>query len=135
MKRLDDLQADEPLHAILVTGDITDAGLATEWAEFFEAVSQFPRVAQRMFLIPGNHDINVVNRANPAQFDLPTSPNKKLRKLRVLSALNAIQGSRVRVLDRRSKRLDETLERALNPYVAGMVKYARDRQAARLPRA
>ena len=124
LKRLDDLQADEPLHAILVTGDITDAGLATEWAEFFEAVSQFPRVAQRMFLIPGNHDINVVNRANPAQFDLPTSPNKKLRKLRVLSALNAIQGSRVRVLDRRSKRLDETLERALNPYVAGMVKYA-----------
>ena len=92
LKRLDDLQADEPLHAILVTGDITDAGLATEWAEFFEAVSQFPRVAQRMFLIPGNHDINVVNRANPAQFDLPTSPNKKLRKLRVLSALNAIQG-------------------------------------------
>ena len=114
----------QPLHAILVTGDITDAGLATEWAEFFEAVSQFPRVAQRMFLIPGNHDINVVNRANPAQFDLPTSPNKKLRKLRILSALNAIQGSRVRVLDRRSKRLDETLERALDPYVAGMVKFA-----------
>jgi 3',5'-cyclic AMP phosphodiesterase CpdA len=124
LKRLDDIQAEQPLHAILVTGDITDAGLATEWAEFFDAVSQFPRVAQRMFLIPGNHDINVVNRANPAQFDLPTSPNKKLRKLRVLSALNAIQGTRVHVLDRRSKRLDETLERALNPYVAGMVRYA-----------
>ena len=124
LKRLDDLQAEEPLHAILVTGDITDAGLATEWAEFFDAVSQFPRVAQRMFLIPGNHDINVVNRANPAQFDLPTSPNKKLRKLRVLSALNAVQGPRVRVLDRRSKRLDETLERALNPHVAGMAKFA-----------
>ncbi len=124
LKRLDDIQAEEPLHAILVTGDITDAGLATEWAEFFDAVSQFPRVAQRMFLIPGNHDINVVNRANPAQFDLPTSPNKKLRKLRVLSALNAVQGSRVRVLDRRSKRLDETLERALNPHVAGMAKFA-----------
>ena len=85
-----------------------------------------------MFLIPGNHDINVVNRANPAQFDLPTSPNKKLRKLRVLSALNAIQGSRVRVLDRRSKRLDETLEHALNPYVAGMVTFAETGQAAGL---
>ena len=124
LKRLDDIQAEQPLHAILVTGDITDAGLATEWAEFFDAVSQFPRVAQRMFLIPGNHDINIVNRANPAQFDLPTSPNKKLRKLRILSALNAIQGSRVRVLNRRSKRLDETLERALDPYVAGMATFA-----------
>ncbi len=107
-----------------MTGDITDAGLATEWAEFFDAVSQFPRVAQRMLLIPGNHDINVVNRANPAQFDLPTSPYKKLRKLRVLSALNSIQGSRVRVLDRRSKRLDATLERSLNPHIAEMVKFA-----------
>ena len=124
LTRLDDIQAEQPLHAILVTGDITDAGLATEWAEFFDAVSQFPRVAQRMFLIPGNHDINIVNRANPAQFDLPTSPNKKLRKLRILSALNAIQGSRVRVLNRRSKRLDETLERALDPYVAGMATFA-----------
>jgi hypothetical protein len=124
LKRLDEIQADQPLHAILVTGDITDAGLATEWAEFFEALSQFPRVAQRMFLIPGNHDINIVNRANPAQFDLPTSPNKKLRKLRVLSALNAIQGSRVRVVDRRSKRLDETLARALDPHVTGMVTFS-----------
>lgn len=124
LKRLDDIQADQPLHAILVTGDITDAGLATEWAEFLDAVSQFPRVAQRMLLIPGNHDINIVNRANPAQFDLPTSPNKKLRKLRILSTLNAIQGSRVRVLDRRGKRLDETLEGALNPYVAGIVKFS-----------
>ena len=46
LKRLDDIQAEQPLHAILVTGDITDAGLATEWAEFFDAVSQFPRVAR-----------------------------------------------------------------------------------------
>ena len=42
LKRLDEIQADEPLHAILVTGDITDAGLATEWAEFFDAVVAVP---------------------------------------------------------------------------------------------
>lgn len=124
LKRLDDIQAEQPLHAILVTGDITDAGLATEWAEFFDALAQFPRVAERMLVIPGNHDINVVNRANPAQFDLPTSPSKKLRKLRVLSALNAVQGSRVHVVDRRSKQLDQTFERALSPSVAGMVTFA-----------
>lgn len=92
LQRLDEIHAEQPLHAILVTGDITDAGLATEWAEFFDALAQFPRVAERMFVIPGNHDINVVNRANPAQFDLPTSPNKKLRKLRVLSALKPFKG-------------------------------------------
>jgi hypothetical protein len=124
LKRLDDIQATQPLHAILVTGDITDAGLSTEWAEFFDALSQFPRVAQRMLLIPGNHDINVVNRANPAQFDLPTSPHKKLRKLRVLSALNAIQGSRVRVADRSSKRLGRTLEQALDPHIQKLVEFA-----------
>ena len=124
LQRLDEIQAEQPLHAILVTGDITDAGLATEWAEFFDALAQFPRVAERMLVIPGNHDINVVNRANPAQFDLPTSPSKKLRKLRVLSALNAIQGSRVHVLDRRTKRLDQTLVRALSPSMAGMVAFA-----------
>jgi 3',5'-cyclic AMP phosphodiesterase CpdA len=124
LQRLDEIQAEQSLHAILVTGDITDAGLATEWAEFFDALSQFPHVAERMLVIPGNHDINVVNRANPAQFDLPTSPSKKLRKLRVLSALNAVQGSRVHVLDRRTRRLDQTLVRALGPSMAGMVAFA-----------
>jgi len=125
LERLDEIQTERPLDAILVTGDITDAGLATEWAEFFDTVSRFPRLAERMLLIPGNHDINVVNRANPAQFDLPTSPNKKLRKLRILSALNAMQGARVRVLDRGSKRLGKTLESALGPHVPGMTTFAR----------
>ena len=131
-KRLDDIQAEQPLHAILVTGDITDAGLATEWAEFFDALSQFPRVAQRMLLIPGNHDINVVNRANPAQFDLPTSPNKKLRKLRVLSALNAIQGSRVRVLDRRQQAAGRDARARTQSLCRGNGEICRDRKAARL---
>jgi len=133
LQRLDEIQAEQSLHAILVTGDITDAGLATEWAEFFDALSQFPHVAERMLMIPGNHDINVVNRANPAQFDLPTSPSKKLRKLRVLSALNAVQGSRVRVLDQRTKRLDQTLAGALSPHVAGMVTFADTGKPRRYP--
>ena len=125
MQRLDEIQAEQPLHAILVTGDITDAGLATEWAEFFDALSQFPRVAERMFVIPGNHDINVVNRANPAQFDLPTSPSKKLRKLRVLSALNAIQGS-ARPRARPANQAAGPDARATHsvPIVAGMVTFA-----------
>jgi 3',5'-cyclic AMP phosphodiesterase CpdA len=124
LARLNEIHSTDPLHSILVTGDITDAGLSTEWAEFFDALASFPQLTKRMLVIPGNHDVNVVNRANPAQFDLPTSPYKKLRKLRVLSALNAIQGSRVHVVDRRSRRLNGTLERALTPHIAAMAKFA-----------
>ena len=36
--RLDAIPAAEPLDAVLVTGDITDAGLSAEWAEFFAAL-------------------------------------------------------------------------------------------------
>ena len=84
---------------MLITGDLTDAGLGTEWAEFLDVIASFPQLKNITFAIPGNHDVNIVNRANPAQFDLPTSPYRKLRKLRVLSALNEIQGSRIDVVD------------------------------------
>jgi 3',5'-cyclic AMP phosphodiesterase CpdA len=124
LEKLDEIHTNAPLHAVLVTGDITDAGLSTEWAEFFNALASFPRLAKLMLLIPGNHDINVVNRANPAQFDLPTSPFKKLRKLRVLSALSAVQGTRVHVVDRRRRSLGDTLEHALMPHIAGATKFA-----------
>jgi hypothetical protein len=73
---------------------MTDAGRSSEWAEFLDAVSRHPSLAERMLIIPGNHDLNIVDRANPARLDLPTSPNKRLRKLRVLSAMWAVQGER-----------------------------------------
>lgn len=118
LERLDDIHTKDPLDAILVTGDLTDAGLSTEWAEFLNALDAFPRLAPLILTIPGNHDVNVVSRANPAQFDLPTSPYKKLRKLRVLSALNAIQGDRVHIVDRDSRRVGGTLAQALAPQIA-----------------
>jgi 3',5'-cyclic AMP phosphodiesterase CpdA len=124
LRKLDEIDAREPIDAILVTGDITDAGLSSEWAEFLSVLALFPRVAQRTFLIPGNHDLNVVNRANPAQFDLPTSPHKKLRKIRALSALNAIQGDKVRVVDRNKRELGRTLEQTIAPYLADLTQFA-----------
>jgi predicted MPP superfamily phosphohydrolase len=72
--------ADEPLDLILITGDMTDAGRSSEWAEFFDAVADHPILGNLILLIPGNHDVNIVDRANPARLDLPTSPNKRLRK-------------------------------------------------------
>jgi hypothetical protein len=74
-------------------------------------------------MLPGNHDLNIVDRANPARLDLPTSPNRRLRQLRTLSAMNAIQGTRVRVVDRVEGRLGGTLSEFLEPYRAEMVRF------------
>ncbi|MBX9773393.1 MAG: metallophosphoesterase [Xanthobacteraceae bacterium] len=124
LETLRSIHSEHPLDAVLISGDITDAGLSAEWAEFMSAIASFPELAKLTLLIPGNHDINIVSRVNPAQFDLPTSPYKKLRKLRTLSALNAIQGSRVHVIDRKTCRLGGTLEDALTPHLERMMSFA-----------
>ena len=124
LAQLDALHAREPLHAILITGDMTDAGRSTEWAEFFDAVARYPSLAGIMLILPGNHDLNVVDRANPARFDLPTSPNKKLRRVRMLSAMLAVQGARVRLVDQKSGRLGESLAAALAPHLDRVVAFA-----------
>ncbi len=124
LAELETLHASEPLDAILITGDMTDAGRSSEWAEFLDAVMRHPGLAGRMLMIPGNHDLNIVDRANPARLDLPMSPNKRLRKLRVLAAMAALQGDRVRVVDRSCRRLGETLARALAPHRDAMAAFA-----------
>jgi hypothetical protein len=77
-----------------------------------------------MLMVPGNHDLNIVDRANPARLDLPTSRNKRLRKVRLLSAITAIQGTRVRVVDQSGGRLGESLAAALTPHLGRMVAFA-----------
>src|SRR5271166_3044698 len=76
---------------------MTDAGRSAEWAEFFDMVAGHPDLAGRMLILPGNHDINIVDRLNPARLDLPFSPAKTLRKMRALSAIAAVGGDRLRV--------------------------------------
>ena len=124
LAQLDALHVAEPLHAILITGDMTDAGRSTEWAEFFEAIARYPRLTEIMLILPGNHDLNIVDRANPARLDLPTSQNKKLRKVRMLSAMVAVQGARVRLVDQKGGRLGETLAVALTPHLGNVVAFA-----------
>ena len=103
MARLAAIHAADPLDLVLVTGDMTDAGRATEWAEFLDVVEEHRDLAARMVLLPGNHDVNIVDRANPARLDLPFSPGKRLRQMRTLSAITAIQGDRVHVVDSAGK--------------------------------
>jgi hypothetical protein len=124
LARLDLLHANDPLDAIVLSGDMTDAGRSSEWAEFLGAVLSHPRLIERMLIIPGNHDLNIVDRANPARLDLPTSPNKRLRKLRVLSAMGVVQGERVRIVDRAARRLGTTFASALQPHLEEIARFA-----------
>ena len=83
------------------------------------------RIAARVLMLPGNHDVNIVDRANPARLDLSIGPNSRLRKIRTLSAINAVQGSRVHVVDQGEKRIGKTLAEALRPHAARAVEVCR----------
>ena len=124
LERLDELHRREPLDAIVITGDLTDAGTSAEWAELLDTLDAFPRLTPLMVALPGNHDVNIVDRANPARLDLPTSPKKRLREVRTISALAAMQGMRVRVVDDARKRLGDSVERALAPSANDMIAFA-----------
>ncbi|HEY7300512.1 MAG TPA: metallophosphoesterase [Xanthobacteraceae bacterium] len=124
LRELDALHARNPLDAILVTGDMTDAGRSAEWAEFLDAMAFYPALGERILILPGNHDLNVVDRANPARLDLPTSPSKRLRQLRTLSAMDALQGQRVRVIDQTAARIGATLSEVLEPHRAQIAEFA-----------
>ena len=89
-----------------------------------DALASHPRLAERLLILPGNHDLNIVDRANPARLDLPTSPNRKLRRLRFLSAVDALHGERVHLIDHRGRCLAGTLSAALKPHRAEMARFA-----------
>lgn len=124
LRLLEIAHATEPLDYILITGDLTDAGRSSEWVEFVRAIEKYPALLERLLVIPGNHDTNVVDRANPARFELPISPGKRLRQLRALSAIDAIQGDRARTVDPWSHNIGPTLNDTLKPYHADIRTFA-----------
>ena len=124
LKQLEALDAKDPLDTILITGDMTDAGISTEWAQVLDALAAHPSFVGRVLMLPGNHDLNIVDRANPARMDLPTSPNRPLRQIRCLSAMNAVQGRHVRVIDRTEDCIGGTLEEALRPHETALERFA-----------
>ncbi len=110
LRTLTAIHASSPLDRVLVTGDITDAGTRAEWAEFIDLFRNYPELRARLSFVPGNHDVNIVDRNNPGRFDLPGSTSQSLRKLRVVLALDALQGSRAHVVDRASGVLGPSLQ-------------------------
>nr|WP_294524491.1 metallophosphoesterase [uncultured Rhodopila sp.] len=129
LARLDAIHAGQPLDVVLITGDLTDAGRSAEWAEFFIALEAYPALAERVVALPGNHDVNVVDRSSPARMELQMSPTKRLRQLRTISALERLQGGRVRVVG------GGFLTEALAPHAAGMAAFADSGSPRRLSRA
>ncbi len=124
MASLEAIHKIRPLDLVLITGDMTDAGRSTEWAEFLDTLDQFPALAERTLILPGNHDLNIVDRLNPARLDLPFSPGKRLRQMRTLSAIAAVQGSRVRVTDPVTGQYGRTLVEALAPHRQWIADFA-----------
>jgi predicted MPP superfamily phosphohydrolase len=117
------MHAADPFDHVLITGDMTDAGRPSEWAEFLDALFEYPALAARTIMLPGNHDLNIVDRANPARLDLPFGPGKRLRQMRTLAAIAAVQGGRVRPVDA-SGNIAATLNEALAPHQAQITAFA-----------
>jgi hypothetical protein len=123
LSSLEEWHAARPLDLVLITGDITDAGRSAEWVEFFDMVAGHPDLAERMLILPGNHDVNIVDRANPARLDLPFSPAKTRRKMRALSAIAAVGGDRLRVMGEGAEP-GLTLTAALEPHRQAIEAFA-----------
>lgn len=126
LDRLSAIHATEPLDLLLITGDMTDAGRSTEWGEFLDAMQRHPVLAERCLILPGNHDVNIVDRANPARLELPGSPGKRLRQMRTLSVIAAVQGARVQVFDKSRTALAHSLTEALEPHRGRIAAFADD---------
>jgi len=99
LRKLGAMHAAAPVDRVLMTGDITDAGTRAEWAEFLDLMRGCPELRRRVSLVPGNHDVNIIDRANPGRIDLPWSAGQSLRKLRVVLALDTLAGERSHVVD------------------------------------
>jgi hypothetical protein len=124
LKRLDAIHTEKPIDVVLVTGDMTDAGRSSEWAEFLEQSARFPHLLARMIVLPGNHDVNIAERTNPAKIELPISPVKVLRHMRTLSAMDFVQGRRAHVCDKAEGQISTVLSDALAPFRSQIASFA-----------
>jgi 3',5'-cyclic AMP phosphodiesterase CpdA len=102
LRKLHAIHVESPLDHVVVTGDITDAGTRAEWAAFLDLLRRHPDLRERLLFVPGNHDVNVIDRANPGRFALPWSEGEALRKLRVVLTLDEVHGDDVYLVDRRT---------------------------------
>jgi len=99
LTKLSAIHAATPFDCVLVSGDVTDAGTRAEWVEFLDILKGNPDIRSRVLFVPGNHDVNIVDRTNTGRFDLPWSVGHALRRLRFVVALDEVQGERVHIVN------------------------------------
>jgi len=109
LRKLRAIHASRPFDRVLVTGDVTDAGTRAEWVEFLDLLRCYPDLRSRVLFVPGNHDVNIVDRTNTGRFDIPWSVSHALRRLRFVVALDAVQGEGVHVIDNKSGAIGPSL--------------------------
>lgn len=77
---------------LLLTGDITNAGQSEEWRQFFELMD--PVLLQKTIIIPGNHDLNLPHSSDLDAMEGMSEVLRKIRLIRMIAAMNEIQGER-----------------------------------------
>jgi hypothetical protein len=50
--QLEAIDAKDRLDTILITGDMTDAGISTEWVDLFEILGRHPGLAEGVLILP-----------------------------------------------------------------------------------
>ena len=122
---LDALHTKNPLHAILITGDITDAGRSVEWAEFLDAPSRSTRAWSSACWCFRAITTSMSSTAPIRRLGgTPTSPARRLRQIRALSAMASMQGQRVRIVDHSKVCLGKSLAEAVEKHRVEMEKFA-----------
>ena len=85
--------------AIVFSGDITDAGSAEEWKEFWRMLERLPASTRsRIFAVPGNHDLNYVsNLSGMMRTDTSCYDGRHIRSVLTARAISMLQGERCKI--------------------------------------
>jgi 3',5'-cyclic AMP phosphodiesterase CpdA len=99
---------------VLLTGDITDRGDGEEWRTFFAMTPA--SVLRKMLILPGNHDVNVLFSKHVAtNVEAGNRVLQRLRILRMVAAMDLVQGDRTFVFDDNIRQY-VTLREMLRPH-------------------
>ncbi|WP_200899097.1 metallophosphoesterase family protein, partial [Cupriavidus pauculus] len=89
--------------AVLLTGDITDAGTSGAWKRLLDAVPA--EIRDKLILLPGNHDLNLQDRFLVRRAERLDSFGRRMRQVRMMCAMAEIMGDRAILIDRKNNRL------------------------------
>jgi Calcineurin-like phosphoesterase len=94
----------DSIDVVLITGDITDSGAPHEWAAFFSSMP--PEIMEKTIILPGNHDINITDKQRPWRVELVSSIARRTRLVRIICAMDIVQGTRCKILDKKGNLVD-----------------------------